>query len=148
MGRTRPAKAPRVHPEGALVIAFTGARGGMTAAQESALDALLGELAADHPTRTLRGLHGDCVGADAGFDALCKRRSIAVAIRPASIPGMRAGCDSEAIAEPRAPLVRNREIVADADLLIACPSGRGRRSDGAACGRRSGRCAARAGRSS
>ena len=44
-----------------------------------------------------------------------------VKIRPASVAGMRAGCESEAIAEPRPPLVRNREIVADSELLIACP---------------------------
>jgi hypothetical protein len=106
---------------GMLVVGFTGARAGMTPAQAQAVDALLGRLAERNPTRALCGLHGDCVGADADFDAICKRRSIAVKIRPASIPGMRAGCDSEAIAEPRPPLVRNREIVADSELLIACP---------------------------
>jgi hypothetical protein len=106
---------------GPLVVGFTGARAGMTPAQAHAVDALLGRLADSHPDRALCGLHGDCVGADADFDAICKRRGIAVKIRPASIAGMRAGCDSEAIAEPRPPLVRNREIVADSELLIACP---------------------------
>jgi hypothetical protein len=104
-----------------LVVGFTGARDGMTPAQAQAVDELLGRLADGHPTRALCGLHGDCVGADAQFDAICKRRAIAVKIRPASIPGMRAGCDSEAIAEPRPPLVRNREIVGDSELLLACP---------------------------
>jgi len=93
----------------------------MTPAQAHAVDALLGRFAERHASRGLCGLHGDCVGADADFDAICKRRAIPVKIRPASVPGMRAGCDSGAIAEPRPPLVRNREIVADSELLIACP---------------------------
>ncbi len=93
----------------------------MTPAQVSAVEALFGRLVEGHASRGLCGLHGDCVGADADFDAICKRRAIAVRIRPADVPGMRAGCDSEAIAEPRPPLVRNREIVADSELLIACP---------------------------
>lgn len=42
-------------------------------------------------------------------------------IRPASVPSMRAGCDSEAIAALRPPLVRKREIVADGELPSACP---------------------------
>lgn len=104
-----------------LVVGFTGTRAGMTPAQAEAVDALLGRLAAREPGRALSGLHGDCVGADAEFDALCKRRRIAVKIRPASIPEMRAHCDSEAIAAPKPPLVRNREIVADSEVLIACP---------------------------
>src|SRR5262245_60144274 len=106
---------------GPLVVGFTGARTGMTPAQAQAVDALLARLAERHPTRALCGLHGDCIGTDAEFDAICKRRAIAVKIRPAAILGMRAGCDSEVIAEPRPPLVRNREIVADSELLIACP---------------------------
>lgn len=99
----------------------------MNPAQTHAVDALLKRLADKYPTRTLCGLHGDCIGADAVFDAICKRRSIPVKVRPATTPRMRAGCDSEVIAEPRRPLVRNREIVADSDLLIACPTIRGSR---------------------
>ncbi|MEZ4450519.1 MAG: hypothetical protein R3B09_13650 [Nannocystaceae bacterium] len=118
--RTRRAR-PEERSGGPRIVGFTGARGGMTPAQAEAVDALLARLEAEAPTRPLCGLHGDCVGADADFDAICKRRSIPVKIRPASIPGMRAGCDSEAIAEPRPPLVRNREIVGDSELLIACP---------------------------
>lgn len=112
---------PRDRATGPLVVGFTGARAGMTPAQAEAVDALLESLAAEHPTRPLCGLHGDCVGADADFDALCERRAIPVKIRPADVPGMRAGCDRETLAEPRPPLVRNREIVADSDVLIACP---------------------------
>lgn len=93
----------------------------MTPAQAQTLGRVLAELAERHPGRALCGLHGDCVGADAEFDAICKRRSIPAKIRPANVPGMRAGCDSEALAAPRPPLVRNREIVADSELLIACP---------------------------
>jgi hypothetical protein len=116
-----PVRRPAPRSADALVIGFTGARAGMTPAQAHAVDALLGRIAESHPTRPLCGLHGDCIGADADFDAICKRRAIAVKIRPASIAGMRAGCDSEALAEPRPPLVRNREIVADSELLLACP---------------------------
>ncbi len=118
---TRHGPLPAPPRTGPRVIGFTGARAGMTPAQSRAVDALLARLAERHPERPLCGLHGDCVGADADFDAICKRRGIPVKIRPASLPGLRAHCDSEALAEPRPPLVRNREIVADSELLIACP---------------------------
>lgn len=116
---------PGERTTGPVVVGFTGARAGMTTAQVGAVEGLLGRLAEGHAARGLCGLHGDCVGADADFDAICKRRAIAVKIRPADVPAMRAGCDSEAIAGPRPPLVRNREIVADSELLIACPRTRG-----------------------
>jgi hypothetical protein len=119
MATRRTARAAALR--GAFVVGFTGTRSGMTPAQAEAVDALLARLAAADPTRPLCGLHGDCLGADADFDAICKRRRIPVKLRPSSLPDMRARCDSEAIAEPRPPLSRNREIVADSDVLIACP---------------------------
>lgn len=119
MPTRRNAPAPR--STGPLVIGFTGTRAGMTPAQTHTVDALLARLAAEHPARPLTALHGDCLGADADFDALCKRRNVPVKILPADIPAMRAHCESEPLAPPQPPLARNRQIVATSNLIIACP---------------------------
>ena len=105
------------------IVGFTGSRAGMTAAQRQRVTALLRELIARHASEALCGLHGDCLGADADFDAVCKQLAVRVLIRPATIVAMRAGCDSEVIAPPKRPLARNRDIVADSQVLIACPRG-------------------------
>jgi len=78
-------------------------------------------LLAAYQTRGLVALHGDCVGADAHFDVICKHNRIPVTVRPANMPAMRANCNSEALAPPKPPLDRNRDIVADSDVMIACP---------------------------
>lgn len=52
--------------------------------QAQAVDDLLARLAASHARGGLCGLHGDCIGADADFDAICKRRSIAVKRAPSA----------------------------------------------------------------
>lgn len=66
-------------------------------------------------------VHGDCIGADADFDEICKARGIPRRVRPCAVYGQRAGCDGEEILDPKPPMERNRSIVADADIMIACP---------------------------
>lgn len=100
------------------VIGFTGTRNGMTRDQRIAVRLVLAEF---DPSRIAFGLHGDCVGADADFDALCRDFGIETRCRPCTFDGMRARTGAPEIAAPERPMARNRAIVADADMMIACP---------------------------
>jgi hypothetical protein len=66
------------------------------------------------------GLHGDCVGADADFDTICQEMGLRTVCRPCTYENMRA-YTTDAISEPVAPMQRNRDIVADAKIMIAVP---------------------------
>lgn len=92
----------------------------MTAAQKEKVKELLGVL---QPTAVV---HGDCVGADEDFDEICKELNIHIMVRPCSFAHLRAFCKSEVIAECKDPMTRNRDIVAQADVMIACPPNRER----------------------
>jgi hypothetical protein len=61
------------------------------------------------------------VGADEEFDQVCKEQGILVHVRPCTYAHLRAFCESQVVAEEKAPMTRNRDIVADADHMIACP---------------------------
>ena len=97
------------------IIGFTGTRNGMTGKQKAVVLHLL-KLQPERPV----GLHGDCVGADADFDLLCKCLGMKTQCLPCTFENMRAYCTT-AIAEPKPPMQRNRDIVARADKMIACP---------------------------
>lgn len=101
-----------------MIIGFTGSRTGMTPIT-SRMVAEIVRMIKDHAPCT--GLHGDCIGADADFDQICKDAGMVTKIRPCTFESMRANCDAEEIAEPMAPMQRNRDIVGDADVMIACP---------------------------
>lgn len=98
-----------------LCIGFTGTRAGMSLGQRVTVKALLEKI------RPALVVHGDCLGSDSDFDYIAKEHGAEVRIRPCTIEEMRACCASLALAEPKAPMQRNRDIVADADALIACP---------------------------
>lgn len=105
-----------------MIIGFTGTREGMTHQQITAVIRLLMRV----HSRTLltdpaTALHGDCIGADADFDSICRGLGIKTKCRPCNLKNFRANTGSEAVAEPEDPLVRNAKIVADSDMLIACP---------------------------
>jgi hypothetical protein len=104
-----------------MVVGFTGRRDGMSKAQEDTVVRRLVDLCDDE---TLTSVHGDCVGADEAFDTLCAMLGIPRGIRPCTFESMRAHCErrgAAVLAEPLPPMRRNRAIVADADILIACP---------------------------
>ena len=66
-------------------------------------------------------VHGDCVGADAEAHQLARALVSRIRIRPCDHPS-RAWCTgADEVCEVRKPLHRNRDIVNDADVLIACP---------------------------
>ncbi len=105
------------------MIGFTGTQTGMTPAQTTAVKRLL--LSGLKGGQHFVGIHGDCVGADAQFDALAREMEEfrAMIIYPGDIPSLRAHCTpaKRMIHEPRPCLERNRLIVDECDLLIACP---------------------------
>jgi hypothetical protein len=102
-----------------MIIGFTGTRGGMTKEQREIVDGLL-VLFATFMEPPIEAIHGDCLGADDDFDQMCKANGIPTSCLPCTFENMRAYC-TEARAEPRPPMQRNRDIVAMADRMIACP---------------------------
>lgn len=99
-------------------VGFTGTRNGMTQAQKDVVRTLLRNEKPDFC------IHGDCIGADEDFDTICSLDNIRRGIRPCTFVDMRAHCDkrgAEILSEPTNPMQRNRDIVAQVDVLIGCP---------------------------
>jgi len=101
------------------VLGFTGTRQGMTLAQKKAIESLLRDgLALDSVL-----VHGDCIGADADMHTLARSAGMRVEIRPCDLDSQRAGCQADKYYDTKRPLARNRDIVEQADVMLACPSG-------------------------
>jgi hypothetical protein len=98
-----------------MVIGFTGTRKGMTTAQRDAVAAVL---------RTLNATvlhHGDCVGADAQANEIARALGLRVVLHPPDDGRHRAFCRADEVRSPRSYLVRNHDIVNDAQVLVATP---------------------------
>jgi hypothetical protein len=106
------------------VVGFTGTRDGMTADQAGTVMAILD----DH--KIVEAHHGDCVGADADFDGLCRRQGVLVIVHPPSESKLRAYCESAVKMFEQPYLTRNRAIVDVCDLLIATPKDKAYRPNG------------------
>lgn len=101
-------------------VGFTGTQRGMTHAQRAQVEWVLTSLGDQ-----VWAHHGDCIGADADFHAICLR------LRPWTVAGItghppenpikRAFCDFDEICEPAPYLVRNQDIVVIAERMIATP---------------------------
>ncbi len=101
-----------------MILGFTGTRAGMTEAQRKRTERIIDELSPD------QAVHGDCVGADSQFHALCLDRSIPIVIYPCDIPHQRAHCEGALTTyPPQDPILRNHSIVILCDLLLATPKG-------------------------
>lgn len=97
-------------------VGFTGTRRGLSTTQRESLTAVL------HALGGRRFVHGDCIGADAEAAEIAARLGYDVECRPCDLRGHRAFSPvSRQVAEPLPPLERNREIVRDGDVLVACP---------------------------
>lgn len=90
----------------------------MTDQQKAGVEKLLDKFCIDADDLVV---HGDCIGADTDFDAICKARGIPRRARPCTIEDMRANCDAEDVYRVQNPMDRNRLIVDDADIMFACP---------------------------
>jgi len=99
-----------------MIVGFTGTRSGMTDLQKGSVTKILKEFDADTV-----GLHGDCIGADNDFNDICAALNFERNMRPCTIENMRANSDAVPLSEPVSPMVRNRAIVKDAKVMIACP---------------------------
>lgn len=98
-----------------IAIAFSGSRNGMTPLQHSATERLL---------RKLNGrylFHGDCVGADSAAHDIGVSLGYIIKIYPPSNPKLRAFRRGDSCAKPKPYLERNRNMIDDADILVAAP---------------------------
>ncbi len=110
-----------------MIVGFTGTRNGMTTEQLETVEFYLKKLKPDSV------VHGDCLGADYDFDELSAELGIERGIRPCTFENMRMHCETRGakiLAEPKRPMARNRDIVADADYLLACPPNKERIKSG------------------
>lgn len=100
-----------------MTLGFTGTRRGATAAQLAAVRLLIERLAPDD------AVDGDAVGADAQFRDLYREVTGRLGrSRPSTIARDRAFKPASKVYPAEHPLVRNAKIVADADVLVACPA--------------------------
>lgn len=112
-------------------IGMTGTRDGMTPPQLGAFLKTLTKLCDLDPAINIKFHHGDCVGADAQghylFQVLAKARGLdneKILIHPPTDESLRAFCKADIdhmVLQPKSHLARNREIVDDCNVLIACP---------------------------
>jgi len=106
----------------AIYIGWTGTRAGLTKDQIYQLGNMICDFAL-HPDSDhygAWGLHGDCIGGDADFDAVCKSHNVKTRCRPCLIENQRAFV-AVPLAEPERPLDRNKKIVDDSSVMIAGP---------------------------
>ena len=69
-------------------------------------------------------IHGDCIGADAEAHSIAMSLKLEVLKRPSYLDNQRAFTEGgQIIADPERPLVRNKRIVEQCDVLLACPCG-------------------------
>ena len=99
-------------------IGFSGTREGMNSSQRAQLvQYILNKTSVNDVF-----IHGDCVGADAEFHDLCTQHNRKIInIYPPDIPTMRAFKQCDVIFPCQSYLTRNKSIVDNADVLIACP---------------------------
>lgn len=101
-----------------LIMGFTGTRHDITKEQKERLVLFIKALL---KTNTLVGVHGDCIGADAAFNSICKSLDIIRHKYPSTLKDYTAHTDAIQMSEPLDPLVRNKIIVNTSSFLIACP---------------------------
>lgn len=102
-------------------IGFTGTQIGMTDRQRN----IVADFMDDIPL-PVAGHHGDCIGADAQFDKICRELDWQRYIHPPDIERKRAFCVlnlsyGDVLYKPRPYLDRNHDIVDACDLVIVAP---------------------------
>lgn len=101
-------------------VGFTGTRFGMTEAQKEKVALIL-----ETPDEPVKAHHGDCIGADSDFHDICSGHynvKIIVA-HPPSNPSKRAWKKANFVRREKPYLDRNRDIVDEAEIVIATPQG-------------------------
>ena len=103
-----------------MKIGFTGTQKGMSDVQKEAFFKLINKYKPEEFH------HGDCIGADSDADNIIRKLNITqihTIIHPPNSSTKRSYCSSQFIREPKPYLERNKDIVNETDLLIACPKG-------------------------
>lgn len=103
-------------------IGFTGTRHGMSAEQKEVLIAMLIPEAVEPSAERHQLHHGDCIGADYEAAGIAYYNGFRVICHPPIDTTHRAyfGINAED-RKPKTHFARNRDIVDETDLLIACP---------------------------
>lgn len=103
-------------------IGFTGSRNGLNSEQKIQIIELLNNY------DNIIVSHGDCVGADDDFHKLCleyrenhHNKNLVIHIYPPSNPTMRAFNQEDVIMDEKPYLERNKNIINNSNILIACP---------------------------
>lgn len=102
-----------------MKVGFTGTREGMNAEQAQRVTEILRELRADIFESEF--LHGNCIGADEQAAMIAGNLGYKLIAYPCNIPNMQSRIISHVSQPVEQPLVRNRHIVRDCDILIAAP---------------------------
>lgn len=106
-----------------LAIGFTGTRRGLSYQQLKSLTQAM--FSACEASGRVSCFHGGCVGADAQFHGLSMALGASIVVHPATVlPHLRDNyCNSHRVLvrEPAPPLVRNKAIVWNSNLVIAAP---------------------------
>jgi hypothetical protein len=100
---------------------FTGTRNGLSEEQKKLLVNILQK---DIEEKNIIEVHhGDCVGADKEFHEICERikSDINIIIHPPTDNKLRAYMESKEIRKEKSYLERNKDIVNETEILLACP---------------------------
>ena len=108
------------------IVGFTGTRHGLTPAQRQSLELVLVQECGDDGEVH----HGDCVGADASCHTIALAHGWRIVVHPPDNDTLRAFCEGDETREPEGYIDRNRSIVDDTHVLVACPSGPEERRSG------------------
>lgn len=110
-------------------VGFTGTQRGLTKEQKVSLGRVLLFDVAGEAAHSFH--HGDCVGADEEAHGLASHWGIRIVLHPPDNDAKRAFCvnvrpdlwDEIEVREAKPYLLRNREIVDETEVLVACPGG-------------------------
>ena len=108
-----------------MIIGFTGTQEGLSYPQRCTLLEMM-MMYINAPSLTTV-VHGDCIGADEAFGYMAKGLGCKVVIRPGcgrfGESPKRAYTEADQAYPPEGYLKRNKKIVDDCSLLLACPKG-------------------------
>lgn len=101
-----------------MKVGFTGTQTGLSDPQIGLIVEVLAAL-----EELTKMHHGDCIGADAQFYTIVRtlRPDVTIIGHLPEDESKRAYCDNDVDLTPRPYLERNKKIVEEADVMIACP---------------------------
>lgn len=100
-------------------FAFTGTRRGLTQLQEAALEGVLTRLL-DEGYAVAH--NGSAIGADEQAAKMCTRLGFRVVAHPSTLETQTAEIAADERRKAKAPLTRNKDMVRESSLLVACPA--------------------------